>query len=40
MVVSACDALAELSSMIRCGADDHPDARRGRCHEIGSLEPQ
>jgi subtilisin family serine protease len=25
MVVSACDALAELSSSIRCGADDRPE---------------
>jgi subtilisin family serine protease len=25
MVVSACDALAELSSAIRCGADDRPE---------------
>ena len=25
MVVSACDALAELSSMVRCGADNHPE---------------
>jgi subtilisin family serine protease len=37
-VVSACDALAELSSAIRCGSDDRPERAASAVTRTGSLE--